>query len=103
MSSSGFRCLKLNRAVGSKDTSQHVLGEAADFEVLGVDNLQTAIYIRDNLDIDQLILEFYTPGDPKSGWIHCSFRRHGENRKDVLTASRVNGTVVYAVGLGEVT
>lgn len=32
---SGHRCLKHNRAVGSNDTSQHVLGRAADIQVKG--------------------------------------------------------------------
>ena len=33
---SGARCLKYNRSIGSKDTSQHVLGKAADIEVKGI-------------------------------------------------------------------
>jgi len=28
--SSGFRCLEINKAVGGSNTSQHLLGEAAD-------------------------------------------------------------------------
>ena len=84
--SSGFRCLKLNRALGSKDTSQHVLGEAVDFEIPGVSNYDLACYIRDNLEFDKLILEFYEPGVPNSGWVHCSYRR-GRNRKEVYTTS----------------
>ena len=31
--SSGYRCLQLNRLVGSSDTSQHVLGQAADISI----------------------------------------------------------------------
>ncbi len=31
--SSGYRCLPLNRAIGSRDTSQHVLGQAADIKL----------------------------------------------------------------------
>lgn len=30
---SGFRCLTHNRAIGSEDTSQHVLGNAADVAI----------------------------------------------------------------------
>lgn len=69
---SGFRCLKLNRAIGSKDNSQHVKGEAIDLEVDGVSNHTVAEWIRDNCEADQVILEFYTPGQPNSGWVHAS-------------------------------
>jgi zinc D-Ala-D-Ala carboxypeptidase len=85
--SSGFRCLALNRAIGSGDTSQHIRGEAADFEVPGVANFTLARWIADNLEYDQVILEFYTPGVPDSGWVHCSVRAAG-NRGQQLTINR---------------
>ena len=47
--------------------------EAADFEVVGVDNAELADWIKRELPYDQLILEYYTPGEPNSGWIHCSY------------------------------
>lgn len=81
---SGFRCLKLNRAIGSKDNSQHTKGEAADIEIPGINNRKLAEYIRDNLDFDQLILEFYEEGQPSSGWVHVSFVRPERNRKNCL-------------------
>ncbi len=81
---SGYRCLELNRELKSKDTSQHVKGEAVDLELPGVANFDLAVWIRDNLEFDQLILEFYTPGEPSSGWVHCSIKEDG-NRKEVLT------------------
>ncbi len=97
--SSGLRVLELNRAVKSKDTSQHVKGEAADFECLSSSNLATAGWIQENCAFDQLILEFYTPGDPLSGWVHCSALA-AENRYQVLTAYRNDqGVVVYETGL----
>lgn len=71
--SSGYRCPALNTAIGGSATSQHMRGEAADFEVAGHSNFDVAEWIRDNLEFDQLILEFYTPGDPHSGWVHCSY------------------------------
>ena len=37
-----------------------------------------------NLEFDQLILEFYRKGDPKSGWVHVSYNE-ANNRKEVLT------------------
>lgn len=82
--SSGFRCLELNRQIKSKDTSQHTKGEAVDFEVPGISNLELAKWIRDNLEFDQLILEFWKEDDPHAGWVHCSYKEEG-NRKSVLT------------------
>lgn len=83
--SSMYRCPELNKAIGSKPGSQHVTGEAADFEVTGVPNHELAEWIRDNLDYDQCILEFHEPGKPNSGWVHCSFRSDGSNRQQCLT------------------
>ncbi len=85
--SSGYRSLALNRAIGSRDTSQHVKGEAVDFEVPGIANPDLAAWIDDNLDYDQLILEFYRPGQPNSGWVHCSVTA-GSNRHMALTINR---------------
>jgi len=99
--SSALRVIELNRAVGSGDSSQHPKGEAADFEVVNISNYEVAAWIEGNLDFDQLILEFHTPGDPNSGWIHCSIRRDGKNRKSVLTAYWKDGKVVYVQGLME--
>jgi uncharacterized protein YcbK (DUF882 family) len=93
-----YRSLKLNKAIGGATKSQHSKGEAADFEVTGMDNYELAKYIRDNCEFDQLILEFYTPGDPNSGWVHCSYKSEG-NRKQVLTATKVNGKTKYTTGL----
>lgn len=81
---SGFRSFALNRLIGSSDNSQHPLGEAGDFEVVNVDNFTVASWIAKYCQFDQLILEFYTPGDPNSGWIHASYRE-GANRKELLT------------------
>lgn len=85
--SSGFRSPKLCLAVGSSVGSQHAKGEAADFEIAGIDNVTVATFIRDRLPFDQLILENYVRGQPNSGWIHVSYR-DGRLRKDVLTYSR---------------
>jgi len=77
---SGFRCLALNEAVGSSSRSQHVTGQAADFEIPTIANKDLAHWIMDNLDYDQVLLEFYKEGDPSSGWVHCSYD-NGNNRK----------------------
>jgi len=50
------------------------------------------LWIKDNLDFDQLILECYTGGN--SGWIHCSYVENG--RKETLTYDKLNG---YRSGL----
>ena len=95
--SSGFRCAELCIAIGSSVNSQHVADDgaaAADFEIPGVDNLQLAIWIKNNLDIDQGILEFYREREPTSGWIHCSYAKEG-NRNQWLKAYREDGKVNY--------
>ncbi len=81
--SSGYRCPKLNHAIGSSSTSQHVTGEAADFEIPTIANRDLADWIKDNLTFDQLILEFHNPDVADSGWVHCSYRAEN-NRGECL-------------------
>ena len=95
---SGYRGEALNEAVGGSSKSQHCKGEAVDIECPGVPNYDIANWIEDTLDFDQLILEFYTPGIPDSGWVHVSYKSEG-NRKSVLTAMKENGKTVYKPGL----
>ena len=78
---SGYRCLALNRAIGSSDSSQHVTGNAVDFEIPGIDNKEAALWVMENCDFDQLILEFYKEGRPTSGWVHCSYDEKKEHRR----------------------
>jgi hypothetical protein len=87
---SGYRCPALNEAIGAAKNSQHMVGQAADFEVIGKGNPEIAQWIKDNLDFDQLILEFFDPSknDPNSGWVHCSYANPKKNRKEVLTINR---------------
>ena len=82
---SGYRSPELCTAIGSKITSQHARGEAADFEIFGVSNKVLADYIHETLHYDQLILEYWNESDPNSGWVHCSFSE-GKNRKQYLKA-----------------
>ena len=89
---SGYRSPELCAAIGSKITSQHTKGQAADFEVPGVSNMEVAQWIADNCEFDQLILECFTGGN--TGWIHCSYVH--EPRKELLTYDRENG---YRKGL----
>ena len=83
--SSGYRSQELCLAIGSKTTSQHAKGEAADFEIFGVSNKELADYINENLEYDQLILEYWKESDPNSGWVHCSYSK-GNNRNQYLKA-----------------
>lgn len=92
--SSGFRSPELCVAIGSTINSQHAKGQAADFEVAGVDNYKLARWIEANLPFDQLILECYTGGN--SGWVHCSYVENG--RGETLTYNKHNG---YVHGLKE--
>ena len=70
---SGYRSTELCTAIGSSVNSQHAKAEAADFECPGVDNAELADWIKRELPYDQLILEYYTPGEPNSGWIYASW------------------------------
>jgi zinc D-Ala-D-Ala carboxypeptidase len=92
--SSGYRSPELCTAIGSKITSQHAKGQAADFEIFGLSNKSLADYINSELYYDQLILEYWNESDPNSGWVHCSFSE-GQNRKQYLRAYKENGSTKY--------
>ena len=101
--SSGFRCAELCIAIGSSVNSQHVADDsaaAADFEIPGIDNRELALYIKNELEYDQLILEFYRDNEPTSGWIHCSYSTD-QNRHQSLRAFREDGKVNYKPWLGQ--
>ena len=91
MINSGYRSPALCEAIGSKSTSQHCNGEAADIEIFGVSNYDLAKYIENNLNFDQLILECWDGVEPNSGWVHVSYVDDTTNRKDVLTYTRSGG------------
>ena len=71
MINSAFRCKQVNDAVGSKDSSQHRHGCAADLRVPGVtpDEVVRAV-IAAGLPYDQIIREFAKPQG--GGWTHIS-------------------------------
>ena len=94
---SGYRSPALNAKVGGSKTSQHCNGQAADFESFSTPNPVLAKWIANNLEFDQLILEFYDGVNPNSGWVHCSYNLMG-NRKKILTALKTGGKVVYKNG-----
>ena len=88
---SGFRCKELNDAVGSKDTSQHRLGCAADIRIPGLspDQVVQAI-LNSPIQFDQLIREF-------DSWTHISVPNEpfGSPRKQVLIIDK-QGTRTYS-------
>ncbi len=79
--SSGFRCAELNKKVGGRSNSQHLLGEAADF-VVPQRNLKDVFnYIKGHLKYDQLLFEYDSSGNR---WIHVSYRADGKNRRQAI-------------------
>ena len=95
---SGFRHPAVNQKVGGSPTSDHCKGQAADIEIPGVANAELAQWIMNNLEYTQLILEFYTPGVPDSGWVHVSYDS-SNLKKQNLTATKKDGKTVYLQGL----
>lgn len=88
---SGYRCEKLNKIVGSKPSSQHVKGEAADIKTVAdtpEENKKLfGLIVKLKLPFDQLINEH------NYDWVHVSFgARH---RRQKLKAVRKNGKTVY--------
>lgn len=76
---SGFRSEALNKAVGGSSTSNHLRGEAADFECAdgSVSLFSLFAWIHDNCDFQELIAEQF----PR-GWIHVAYRQ-GHNAKQI--------------------
>ena len=95
---SAYRSPESNAAVGGSKPSDHCKGMAADIEIVGVANADLAQWIMDNLEYTQLILEFYTPGIPDSGWVHVSYDPNNLKKQE-LTATKVAGKTTYLNGL----
>lgn len=98
MINSAFRSKQVNDGVGSKDSSQHRVGCAADIRVPGMnpDEVCKAI-IASGLGYDQIIREFYNPENKAGGWTHISV----PNTKDMTPRRQAliidkSGTRVYA-------
>lgn len=93
---SGYRCVKLNTAVGGSKTSQHTKGQAADICTLSdtiEDNKKLRdLLIKSGLPFDQLIDEY------GCNWIHVSFST-SHNRRQMLSAKRIKGKTVYITGI----
>ena len=83
---SGYRCPKLNEAVGGAPNSQHMKGEAADIHLptkeMGVQYFK---FLQTLPAVDQLIWEQRASGNC---WIHVSSRRLGNNRRQEIAAQQ---------------
>ena len=67
---SGYRCPKLNEAVGGVKTSQHCSGEACDIRLTSSkQGREWAAWIEDNCRFDQMLLERNKSG---AVWLHVS-------------------------------
>jgi hypothetical protein len=84
---SGYRSPALNKAVNGAKNSQHLTGQAVDFEAVNYSNIELGKIIEQSgLIFDQLIYEFVKKTDPRAGWIHVSLVK-GINRKEILRIS----------------
>jgi len=90
---SGYRCPKLNKAVGGSSTSQHAIGQAVDIRSVSDSR-------EDNKELFDMILEMKLPFDQLINefgydWVHVSFGPR--NRRQVLKAEKSGGKTVYKV------
>lgn len=79
---SGYRCKKLNEAVGGVETSQHCKGEAADISCSEPAKLAQLAYDLE-LPYDQMILY--------PTFVHFSHKLNGEQRKQILYNVKYRG------------
>ena len=68
---SGFRTIELCRAIGSSEKSQHAKAEAGEFECIGGDKGEGADWVHMKGETDQMVLEFYKPGETNLGGIQA--------------------------------
>ena len=92
-----FRCPELNKAIGGSSKSQHCNGQAMDIDdTFGrVTNAEMFIWIKHNLDFDQMIWEFGDDDNP--AWVHISYISSEENRNRFLLAYKENKKTKYKV------
>ncbi|MCR9066508.1 MAG: D-Ala-D-Ala carboxypeptidase family metallohydrolase [Cytophagales bacterium] len=74
---SGYRCPRVNSAVGGARTSQHIKGQAADIKVPGMSTLDVCKAVKAaGIEFDQMIEEY-------GSWVHISFNKRG-NRNQIF-------------------
>lgn len=90
LTSSGYRCPRVNQAIGGAKTSQHLFGMAADINVGHLTTEQLYQRIKNSgLVFDQLIQEF-------DRWVHVSYNPNiAANRRQCLRAVKENGVTRY--------
>jgi zinc D-Ala-D-Ala carboxypeptidase len=91
---SGYRCPRLNTAIGGAKTSQHKDFEAADIKLVGVGVKEVFewVYKESNIRFGQMILEGYSKGNPT--WVHISLGypwREQDKCGQVLTWNEEDG------------
>ena len=106
-----YRSQALERALKNKRSdwvskSQHTKGQACDIEIAGMQTIDLAQWVVDNLEFDQVICECYNAAKgPNSGWVHVSLLPPGAkgNRRNVLSYvwDTSSGKYVYVDGLRE--
>ena len=89
--SSGYRCLALNELLGSKKTSSHIKGLAADFTCrqFGTPNEIVFALINSDIPYDQVILEF-------DRWVHISFCEDEETPRKQAISINKDGVMLYS-------
>jgi len=90
-----YRSADLCIALGSKSSSQHAKGQAMDIDdIYGhKTNAEMFIWIKENLDFDQMIWEFGNEENPD--WVHISYVDKENNRNRILKAVRDQGKTKY--------
>jgi zinc D-Ala-D-Ala carboxypeptidase len=90
--SSGYRCPRLNKALGGSVRSQHMEGRAADLVCFSLDTKKLFKRVLElKLPFDQLIYE----GGRKSGWVHVSFDPERDRRSIMTATFPEGGGVLY--------
>jgi zinc D-Ala-D-Ala carboxypeptidase len=91
--SSAYRCLELNRIIGSLDTSDHILMKAVDFEApefgTPYEVCKSLVPVMDALGIGQIIYEHT--------WVHVSSKKPDKLLNRILTVQGKS----YTVGIQE--
>ena len=89
--SSGYRCLALNELLGSKKTSSHIKGLAADFTCrqFGTPNEIVFAIINSKIEFDQIILEH-------NSWVHISFCKDEETPRKQAISINKDGVMLYS-------
>jgi len=82
---SGYRCLKLNREIGSKDSSQHIKGQAIDFTCKGFGTPKDIVLFlkENNVVVDQCLME--------GSWIHLSIKKEDNRNQYAYYLPDING------------